>query len=140
MHIDPTRAACKYVYVALPCRMPTQLDLLDSPRQCEISLHWLGTVHRFPKGAACKYALELPCLRKRDCAGIAALPLVACMDCVHTRSQAHAACTWHSGPSHRNRSSKAYMKICPGAMKHATRLNVVPLSNQTRSDAPLLPK
>ena len=28
-------------------------------------------------------------------AGIAALPLVASMDCVHTKSQAHAACTRH---------------------------------------------
>ena len=58
------RPACKYVYVALPCRMPTQLDLLDSPRQCEISLHWLGTVHRFPTRTACKYAWNSPAYAK----------------------------------------------------------------------------
>ena len=44
------------------------------------------------------------------------MPLVASTDCVHTRSQTHAACTWHRGPSHGG-AARAYDKLHPHALR-----------------------
>ena len=44
------------------------------------------------------------------------MPLVASTDCVHTRSQTHAACTGHRGPSHGG-AARAYDKLHPHALR-----------------------
>ena len=44
------------------------------------------------------------------------MPLVASTDCVHTKSQTHAACTWHRGPSHGG-AARAYDKLHPHALR-----------------------
>ena len=44
------------------------------------------------------------------------MPLVASTDCVHTRSQTHAACTWQRGPSHGG-APRAYDKLHAHALR-----------------------
>ena len=58
------------------------------------------------------------------------MPLVASTDCVHTRSQTHAACTGHRGPSHGG-AARAYDKLHPHALRalHYQATSKPPFSN-----------